>query len=409
MRGNISGRQSLTYGVGETPAYSAPSGEKTAANEYQPRLVAKVAHIYDPWRIKYFQVRTRSSINMTATMRNNLALMGGTGALIGSLLTMKETAIYRACIAAKPRQVTLRAFLAPIIRDSLANKEEYITIAPDVQIVNPWISSAEPNVPVPATIIVKFDSVLGGGEQSPYSAEATAALRAAFTDAQWTIIKEYGVSHSEIVPYMNAYATEDPKIAYSLVQTLGVTRWIEGDGNQYIDTGVLGNSSLNLSAEMNVVFTSGNAVALGSRNGTNGRFGMVFIYQNAWYLGVDGSDGFIKSVSMNTIYHYKGVLGTSGYTFYENGVQIATGTATCNSNLNMYLFAYNYNGGRQYQMSGKIDGCVIKSNDIIIRSFIPFIHDDNGTKKNGMLDLVSGTFYHNAGTGSFTIYETPAN
>lgn len=243
---------------------------------------------------------------------------------------------------------------------------------------------------------------------SPYSAQATAALKAQFP-TQWQTIRDYGFAHPEIVGYMNAYAPEDAKIAYSLVPTLGVRRWIEGDGNQYMDTGVLGNSSLNLSAEMNVVFRSGNAVALGSRNGGNGRFGMVFIYSSGWYIGVDGADGFIKSVSMNTEYNYKSVLGTSGYTFYENGVQIATGTSTCDSNLNMFLFAYNYNGGRQYQMSGKMDGCVIKSNNVIIRNFIPFIHDDNGTKKNGMLDLVGGQFYPNLGSGSFTISETPAS
>ena len=243
---------------------------------------------------------------------------------------------------------------------------------------------------------------------TPYNAAATAALMAQFP-TQWPTIRDYGWQHEEIVGYMNAYAPEDAKIAYSLVPTLGVRRWIEGDGNQYMDTGVLGNSSLNLSAEMNVVFRSGNAVALGSRNGGNGRFGMVFIYSSGWYIGVDGADGFIKSVSMNTEYNYKSVLGTSGYTFYENGVQIATGTSTCDSNLNMFLFAYNYNGGRQYQMSGKMDGCVIKSNNVIIRNFIPFIHDDNGTKKNGMLDLVGGQFYPNLGSGSFTISETQAS
>ena len=55
---------------------------------------------------------------------------------------------------------------------------------------------------------------------SPYSAQATAALKDAFTAAQWATIRDYGFAHPEIVGYMNAYAPEDAKIAYSLVPTL---------------------------------------------------------------------------------------------------------------------------------------------------------------------------------------------
>lgn len=160
IRGNISGRQTLTYGEGETSAYGAPSGEKTAANDYQPRMVAKVAHLYEPWRIKYFQVRTRSSINMTATMRHNLALMGGVGALVGSLLRHKESAIYAACLAACPKYCSVRQLVSPALRAGLDQKSAEIAIADGVSIVNPWVSSDTPNVPVSAEIIAKFSSEL---------------------------------------------------------------------------------------------------------------------------------------------------------------------------------------------------------------------------------------------------------
>lgn len=160
IRGNISGRQSLTYGEGETRAYGAPSGEKTAANGYQPRLVAKVAHLYEPWRIKYFQVRTRSSINMTAAMRHNLALMGGVGALVGWLLRHKESEIYAACLAACPKHCSVRQLVSPALRAGLDQKSAIITIADGVTIVNPWVSSETPNVPVTAEVLAKFSSEL---------------------------------------------------------------------------------------------------------------------------------------------------------------------------------------------------------------------------------------------------------
>ena len=39
---------------------------------------------------------------------------------------------------------------------------------------------------------------------SPYSAQATAALKAQFSLEQWATIRDYGFAHPEIVPYVNA-------------------------------------------------------------------------------------------------------------------------------------------------------------------------------------------------------------
>ena len=72
---------------------------------------------------------------------------------------------------------------------------------------------------------------------SPYSAAATVALKAQFSAAQWATIRDYGVSHPEIVGYMNAYAPEDAKIAYSLVEGIGV-RYVEGNNSGYFNTGL---------------------------------------------------------------------------------------------------------------------------------------------------------------------------
>ncbi|MBQ2190637.1 MAG: hypothetical protein II452_07195 [Paludibacteraceae bacterium] len=41
--------------------------------------------------------------------------------------------------------------------------------------------------------------------------------------------------------------------------------------------------------------------------------------------------------------------------------------------------------------------------------YVPFIRKINGVDTCGMIDVLSGTFYQNAGSGSFTISETPAS
>lgn len=155
--GNISGNQQIGYGEEKTAGYAIPDGVKESAVDYKPRMIAK--RIWKSNR-RYFQIRTRTTVNMTAGVRNTIALMGGAGALYSSLVRDKSTAIYKACSAACPKSTTLRAFIIPLLRAGLAAKNQTIAIADGVGIVNPWVNSAAPNVPVSAEILEKFNSVL---------------------------------------------------------------------------------------------------------------------------------------------------------------------------------------------------------------------------------------------------------
>lgn len=86
--------------------------------------------------------------------------MGGVGALYASLVRDKSAQIYKDCERVKPAGKTLRAFLSPILRAGLSAKNAVIVVADGVQIVNPWVSSDAPNVPVSAVILDKFSSEL---------------------------------------------------------------------------------------------------------------------------------------------------------------------------------------------------------------------------------------------------------
>ena len=158
--GNISGRQQLTYTSGGGSGYDAPSGVKTSALDYSPRMIARIRHINGRYLCKYFQVRTRTSVNMTAAYRRNLAIMGGAGALFASLVNHKSAQIYNDCVSACPANISLRAFVVPLIRSGLSAKSAHIQISDAVYIVNPWVSNDTPNVPVSAAIIDKFSSEL---------------------------------------------------------------------------------------------------------------------------------------------------------------------------------------------------------------------------------------------------------
>ena len=159
LRGSVSQVQTdLDYDGGD--AYAMPVGSRTSAGNYLPILVAKLAQRGRNVPLRYFQVRGRSTVNMTAANKHNLALMGGVGALIGRLLSDKTAPIYIACASLVPTKKTFRSFLAPILRSGLDRKLSNIVIANGVSIVNPWISTATPNVPVSQEVLTKFSSEL---------------------------------------------------------------------------------------------------------------------------------------------------------------------------------------------------------------------------------------------------------
>lgn len=109
---------------------------------------------------RYFQVRTRTAVNMTAAQRLNLAVMGGAGALYSSLLRHKDAPIYNACVAACPVKMSLRQFVFPALRAGIRDKLAALAIAEGVEIVNPWVSAAEPNVPISTAVHDKFAAQL---------------------------------------------------------------------------------------------------------------------------------------------------------------------------------------------------------------------------------------------------------
>ena len=141
---------------------------------------------------------------------------------------------------------------------------------------------------------------------SPYSAAATRALKAQFP-TQWPTIRDYGFSHPEIVGYMNAYAPEDAKIAYSLVEGIG-HRYIYGTGTQYINTNYLLSSN---EARINIEYLQTDNVNL-----YTSMFGTEKANQDTnWvtaYFGANsgGSNFSIYLGSSPAIATYASVIGT---------------------------------------------------------------------------------------------------
>ena len=258
---------------------------------------------------------------------------------------------------------------------------------------------------------------LAGGRMpswaSPYSAQATAALKAQFP-TQWPTIRDYGFAHPEIVGYMNAYAPEDAKIAYSLVEGIG-TRWLVGTGTQYIDLGITpqgGAVTIDFLAKYDATRNAFQCF-IGNESNTNNPW--IGIVSGSKTLGITYGNGWTRQFSLTIepqtnidLHYYNPMSGTA--TLTVNG-STSSGTAYAFTAINKTLCIFSNHGSASgiYQpLFGSIS--YMKYNEVGngAREMYPFIRKINGVDVCGMIDVLSGTFYQNAGSGSFTISESPS-
>ena len=242
---------------------------------------------------------------------------------------------------------------------------------------------------------------LAGGRRpswaSPYSAQATAALKAQFP-TQWPTIRDYGFAHPEIVGYMNAYAPEDAKIAYSLVEGIG-TRWIHTDGYAWVNSGYVANDNSTFKTRIK------NIVHITTYGGWQGqtdnspRFAIRSDASQILYL--TKQNGMVKQTFDNGDHVYEMGLDI----FKKDGVQgtIASDSGNNDGHKELSVLVapryYNLSNARS-----SMDMEYWEADNAI--KLVPYISRTYGM---GMIDLISGSFKQKQGTGELTeLIESPS-
>ncbi len=139
IRGSLSGAQTLTYGG--VQAYDVSTTEKTAADTYRPTLVAKRLARNG---LLFYQVRTRTSVHLSALARMNLAVLGGAGAIFAALVNRGDN--------------VHRYLTFPVLMDMLRTKSSGAQCE-GIAVDNPW-RVQNPNVSIAPAIISKFNNEL---------------------------------------------------------------------------------------------------------------------------------------------------------------------------------------------------------------------------------------------------------
>ena len=222
---------------------------------------------------------------------------------------------------------------------------------------------------------------------SPYSAAATAALKAAFTAAQWQTIRDYGFAHPALVPFIN----EDPMLVMSLIEGLGIRK------------ATIRNRSISSSVKDNAII-------------------MPFKFSEVVSMDIEicsaVSNGMIMTGCTNPEEYASSYVGYYSYGGWNGlGISITRQGTAVDNVLSPLVLTFAQNTVENYVRIGGYSNTywnydltikywnVIGKNNNLLCKLIP-------TKQNGevcFLDTEHLTLYKNVHTDPFTISETPAS
>ena len=177
--------------------------------------------------------------------------------------------------------------------------------------------------------------------------------------------------------------------------------YIESTGTQYIDTGFYPKYNSRVVMDISNLSDDTTQWLFGSRDsGSSTAANQFCLYRNAAttvradYFGANASTT-ISDMTGRTVAERNGnIVSIFGATITNTAV--TSGECT----YPMYLFTLNNAGtAHSNKASMRMYSCQVYDNELLVRDFVPCV---NSSGSAGLYDVVSGVFYSNAGSGTFT-------
>ena len=171
--------------------------------------------------------------------------------------------------------------------------------------------------------------------------------------------------------------------------------YLECTGTQYIDTGYTITEEDNIDAIYDIMLTNNSSRGLMGYSLTQvGYWGKTA--SNTYELG--GGNTQVATGNRDIVRFKRDVISSmrQDTDLYVNDVVVGHAQRSTTAETGPFqIFACR----GSFKMAGKLYGAILKINDEQIRKFIPALR--NSDSEPGMYDIVTGTFYTNAGTGTF--------
>lgn len=168
-------------------------------------------------------------------------------------------------------------------------------------------------------------------------------------------------------------------------------KYIESDGAQFIDTGIVADTNTSLVMNFDWLGTNTAWMTIFGSYDSNNYFS-IWHQNSSDFLAYIGTSNYkITDSSLNL------TLELSASKFKINSTEV-TYSCTISATNPLYLFHISSGQDSYAKAVMRLYSCKIYSGSTLIRNFIP-VKNSSGTV--GLYDLVSSTFFTNAGTGSF--------
>ena len=284
------------------------------------------------------------------------------------------------------------------------------------------------------TNMIRGPQVVFGGVRPSFKWLTFAAKQAivgAFGDDGYAVIgatNQYlngiAASDRDKATALAGFINEDPMMVCSLgLEPSGMSipmpiRWIVGDGNSYIKTGIV--------LTRDAVISEALAIYTHTSNTNNSIFGaylassayyVVSSWDAKYFIARGGSSQYTQNIQVNVEKLFRIEYLNGKRTAYIDGTMYGQDTGSTFTTLAMYLMARNNSGNAD--LLSKHKAAYIKfmaADETPNYWFVPYIVGTNGLAADkvstgvaqaagakGMLDIVNCIFYPNAGTGQFTI------
>ena len=179
--------------------------------------------------------------------------------------------------------------------------------------------------------------------------------------------------------------------------------YIESTGTQYIDTGITPDTTLEFDTTFN---TSNNfsqetiryGCIFGSRISSAKADVQLTTYSEFGYKGtIRWGNNYGDNAWLSNNVKINAKLKNNMY--YVDNTEIRSTTIEASNDYNIYIFALNQSGTAIQHGKLKLYTFKLWKNDVLVRDFIPCYRKSDNVI--GLYDLVTNTFFTNAGTGEF--------
>lgn len=180
--------------------------------------------------------------------------------------------------------------------------------------------------------------------------------------------------------------------------------YIESSGTQYIDTGITGTQNTKVDIDFQSTATTyGSFLPFGARSGASNNCFAIWASSatigSNLRIGFDSTNGYTGGPTTTDKYH---IIHSKDGTYVNNELVWTTATfSTFTTPQNLLVFGYYTNDTTRSLSAIRLYHLKLWENNIMVRDFIPcYRKSDNEV---GLYDLVTKTFFTNAGTDTFIV------